>query len=805
MPRPVRGFRCILLLALLGLVLGGIHSASQAASPQGGPRGGETHAQSQFVSSFDDAWVGYPAPSVVSQIRAIVPYAGGVVMGGDGSFYGTTTCRNLALWDGVGWQALGNGVPSWVYSLSVYGSSLVACGFGGSVSGGEMPAVYLWDGATWTTIGNANGHVYASAVIGTDLYVGGSFLSINGVPASRIARWDGSTWHAVGPGMSGNVLALVAHGGVLVAGGVVSPYQGVAQWDGVNWSNLGAGLQNGAGPGTTSSLCSDGITLYASGTFDSSGGTPVTRVVAWNGVSWSGLAGATQSSPEMGIYGGFPVATVSIANVPRPQVWDGSAWQAFNQPNVDPQAYGLDGSNLYVGGYNSTGWGTNPVTINPIHRFDGASWTPVYQPWAPGMKGIASGAGAAEVVGGSLYVGGNTQYFGAEDHFVQSVGCARWDGSNWNAAGAGGPVQDLALWQDSLVAAVAGSVRVWNGTNWRTLTTGTGSAYPFSDWPDGLAACGDDLLMFGVESAGPTVLNGVGRWDGYGWGPLGGGVSPYWSARTATRWGSQIVLGGSFASAGGVPARRIAWWDGVAYHELGGGADGVVWSMLEFEGDLILAGSFTEVGGDSIRGVARWNGSSWSAMGSRAKSIDRLRMHGGTLYAIGSFLDDEGVPLNEVARWTGTEWQRLGWVGNEWLPPGAGNPAADFAFLGEDLYLVGGFNEFSGHAARGFAKLPNVSTLGVTPPTRAGASLALAPSPNPSPGSVRFTVTLPAAGRARLVIHDVSGREVARLLDGPRAAGTFSLAWDERAAPGLYFAMLEVAGERATTRVVRLK
>jgi len=66
-------------------------------------------------------------------------------------------------------------------------------------------------------------------------------------------------------------------------------------------------------------------------------------------------------------------------------------------------------------------------------------------------------------------------------------------------------------------------------------------------------------------------------------------------------------------------------------------------------------------------------------------------------------------------------------------------------------------------------------------------------------------VTLPAAGRVRLVVRDVAGREVARLLDGEHAAGSFSLAWSAHVAPGLYFATIEAAGARRTARVVRIE
>ena len=126
-------------------------------------------------------------------------------------------------------------------------------------------------------------------------------------------------------------------------------------------------------------------------------------------------------------------------------------------------------------------------------------------------------------------------------------------------------------------------------------------------------------------------------------------------------------------------------------------------------------------------------------------------------------------------------------------------------FLGDDLYMVGKFGRANGHPARGFAKLANVSTLETPSFAPRTSRLMLAPSANPSRGPLRLAVTLPVSGQARITIHDISGREVARLLDGSHAAGEFSLEWSARVAPGLYLATIEAAGERATTRVVRLR
>ncbi len=96
------------------------------------------------------------------------------------------------------------------------------------------------------------------------------------------------------------------------------------------------------------------------------------------------------------------------------------------------------------------------------------------------------------------------------------------------------------------------------------------------------------------------------------------------------------------------------------------------------------------------------------------------------------------------------------------------------------------------------------------PPVLASA-LRLAASPNPASGAMQFALTLPSAGRVSLAIYDLTGRRVATLVDGERAAGSQRVVWDGRsadgraAAAGVYLARLEQGGEAASLRVMRLR
>ena len=78
-------------------------------------------------------------------------------------------------------------------------------------------------------------------------------------------------------------------------------------------------------------------------------------------------------------------------------------------------------------------------------------------------------------------------------------------------------------------------------------------------------------------------------------------------------------------------------------------------------------------------------------------------------------------------------------------------------------------------------------------------------------GGVVLDYTLPAAGAARLVIRDVTGRQVAIVLDAFQTAGRHLLTWDGTgtggrvAPPGAYYASLSLRGERRTRKILKLR
>ena len=78
--------------------------------------------------------------------------------------------------------------------------------------------------------------------------------------------------------------------------------------------------------------------------------------------------------------------------------------------------------------------------------------------------------------------------------------------------------------------------------------------------------------------------------------------------------------------------------------------------------------------------------------------------------------------------------------------------------------------------------------------------------PNPFNPSAEIAFDLPEATDVRLAVYDVTGREVARLADGPTGAGAHRVRFDATGLPsGVYLYRLEAGSFAATERMTLVK
>jgi hypothetical protein len=250
--------------------------------------------------------------------------------------------------------------------------------------------------------------------------------------------------------------------------------------------------------------------------------------------------------------------------------------------------------------------------------------------------------------------------------------------------------------------------------------------------------------------------------------------------------GDSLVVGGDGTA-------TIGFWDGTNWLPAGAGVNQQVYAAALWNGRIVIGGVFSATGATPLPGVAVWDGAAWQPLGGNAVAIWRLRVIDGELYGAGRFRLPDNSIVETVARYIEPGWQLLG----------SGSNNSVFEGYQGQLYQ-GGSGIVHGHLAHNFSRRPlPAPVLGA--PLPHPSRVALTVGPNPVRTTARFKFALGSAGRARLTIVDLAGREVATVTDGPLGAGSHDLQWEARCAPGIYFARLQADGVNEVVRFARLR
>ncbi|MDX2131496.1 MAG: hypothetical protein SFY69_05550 [Planctomycetota bacterium] len=353
-------------------------------------------------------------------------------------------------------------------------------------------------------------------------------------------------------------------------------------------------------------------------------------------------------------------------------------------------------------------------------------------------------------------------------------GIAEWDGARWTTL-----VQNVAVLNLDSVCVFNGEIVVggqfslgtgvlnvarWSGTAWQPFASGLpGRVRALAVWNGQLFAAGDFFNAGGDPSG-----DGIARWDGTQWRALGTGLVGPGGAQLTVRallvTPAALVVGGDFATAGGLDSPDVASWDGAAWHAMPGlaSAGGRVNALANHSGS-VYAGGILPNGS----AVASWDGDagSWTILPSQASGeLFTLASLGGVLYAGGNLTAVNGVPLpTRLAKWDanafthaadtgpllvfplqqplalapyagrlvvgglnvgyratgGTELQLrsclLEYDGAEWLTfaKGLDGAALDFEQWGEDLVLAGPFRMAGGRRVNGVTRWDGATFRGM--------------------------------------------------------------------------------------------
>jgi hypothetical protein len=151
--------------------------------------------------------------------------------------------------------------------------------------------------------------------------------------------------------------------------------------------------------------------------------------------------------------------------------------------------------------------------------------------------------------------------------------------------------------------------------------------------------------------AGGTTANGLALWDGTNWQPLGTTLSQSPVATTyipssvsaLTVYGGELVVGGTFVTAGGISVNRVARWNGTTFQPMGSGLLFTPSAFMNFGGELVAVG-----GGPT----SRWNGSTWSPLGAGPSNGRALAVYGGQLIVGGTFPSAGAMMTPYLASWS---------------------------------------------------------------------------------------------------------------------------------------------------------
>lgn len=581
------------------------------------------------------SWSSFGNGGVNSRVHSLALAANGdVVCCGDFWVAGNVAVNRIARWNGTTWSDLGPGITHGLVRVACLPNGDVVGGGGllGYSSHGVLEGIARWDGTSWWPIpGLAHCFVQAlRAMPNGDLLVGGSMAMTNAGPIHGVMRWNGAVWNPIGTSPSIIYALDVLANGDIVAGGSFSRQNGVispniSRWDGTSWSPMAGGADNLV-RAVVATAASD---VFVGGDFGSIGGVVSGAVARWSSQQWTSLGS--------GRFGSVPYAAVHL---PGGQLV-------------------LAGAGLWSGGAAYSG---------DVVQWDGQVWS--------SLGNVPTGVifSLSVAPNGDLVAAG--QFSSIQG--IPATNIALWNGTAWTALPSGGPTSYLrdtaVLPNGDIVCADSNTVWTCNRVTWSRLPSLPQEA------SDLLVTRAGDLLAVGSSY--------VARWTGAAWAMLGSGVGGYALVELANR---DLVVAG---------ALTVQRFDGTGWHAIAGAPDYLRGMLALPDGDLLVGGSFAAAGGVPAHSLARWNGLQWSAVAGGAEGEVRgftaaptgevvvfgaLGTCGGHVAAYLARLRSP-CPATTVQTYPGcpssgganTLTASLAWIGSTWTASGTGLPANGF-------------------------------------------------------------------------------------------------------------------------------
>ena len=693
---------------------------------------------------------------------------------------GGTAARNIAVWNRTTrtWRALGEGMRGdgsstpFVSTILLHDGKVYAGGTFASAGGTAAKSVAVWDGTAWSPLAEGiDGSVSALEELDGRIYAGGSFGTAGAVSANSIAYWEDGAWHAMEGGVLGFVNDIAAiddpiNGRSIILGGSFTSDAGSNL---ITWSPLDD-------------------TFYP---FEpQTDGLAEVRDLCVVGTNYVFTGGAFSFTPNP-TFSTQKFSQGILTNISfnyRESGW--TPWITMQKGTNGPvNAVVSYGNQIIAGGAFSRAGESDAANIAQYSRRS-RRWQPMISGTTLGTISALTLNRGQVYASGPFRLNDDPSQFLDDDNRLAQLGTTGWHlvdgiirGNSYTAGSAG----DDVIVGGSFITAddiIGVNAMLWNAAtkSWRALTPGSGVASQEDlSFVTATASTSTDIYLGGrfnvVDTFETPNVAALDRQTGI-WRALGDGLDGHVWALLSAPDGS-LYAGGDFRHSGSVEVNGVARWDGTAWRPLGDGAangvNGSVRSLAWGNGRLYVGGIFKEVGGDSTDNVAAWDpgAGAWSLLGDGLgtdflPSVDAMTFAQGRLFAGGFFQNSGGLELSNIARWNGESWETLG----------SGVDHAVYAMLEhhDDIYVAGSFR------TAGLKPSPNVGvwhdpTLTVERPIDAAGSTLLA-GPNPFSERTVIRYTIPERAAIVITIHDMRGVEIARLVDGAVEAGEHTVEWD---------------------------
>lgn len=654
------------------------------------------------------------------------------------------------------------GVYGRAFAVGTWDGQLVAGGQGFQARGTFPGHVAIYNGVDWEPIGEGvSERVRAIVEYQGDLIVGGNFTFASGVNTNGVARWDGNEWHALGEGVElswdpvePGVFAMAVFNGELYVAGQIDlaggdPINGIARWNGSEWRDVGGGLTGGFEPKVLALHADESAgLLYVGGEFEQAGGTAAEKIAVWDGSEWSALGDGFPGHDVNGVHslhvfqgeicaGGVFSNAGGQAEGDHIACFDGANWQPLGNGipdwdiSVGVSALEVFNGDLYVGGDFIEVDGVGGVLTRAVARWDGAQWHSL-----GGVEGsdLATTAIAMTVHDNRLVVGGEFKWAGTSLDFgdpVHSRGVVAFDGNEWQGLGTGlgaQAVDRLLIWNGKTVITggmwtaggnLVGRMAFFENGDWQHVAE-------FDRMVDDAVIFEGDLVVTGAfDHIDGQPIASIARYDGTSWSAMGNGAggdvlavydgqlyaggigSPRrWNGTIWESFGDQLFgqvydmhahtdgklyIGGYMNGVG-----NIVSWDGSDMETVGGGTSDTVIVMYSLGDDLLVGGAFEQAGGEAINRLATWDGTDWQQFGPGLPgAVQSIGMFQGDLWVSGNFTTLMGAAADFLVRWDGTRWVDTGALMNGF--PRDFLPDEDHGIL----HIAGSFTRAGGYPAFG--------------------------------------------------------------------------------------------------------